>query len=214
MSTLIFIGGATASGKSSLVKKLKDYYPNSKTYRRVQGFYDLATIKNIPIENAFEVITSQEVDENFISICNQSELVFSDVHYAVQMNRKNKINIYENYVPTISFSLIKKLKESGVDVIPIFLDCSPQVCFDREKLRFDNGMKDMRNISVKDAEIELLSEKKEFYNVLKICNDGLVINSETNTIEELIEEINKLIYIKKPFEKLIRKKEKNERNNL
>lgn len=216
MNKLIFIGGATATGKSSLVKELNTFYSYSTSYRRVQGFYDLAMLKGVPIDKAFEIITPQEVDKNLISICKQNELVFSDVHYAVQMNRKNNIDVNEKYVPTISQFLIQNLKENEIEIIPVLLECSPNTCFNRAKFRFDNGIKEMRNISLEDTEIELLSEKREFYEILKKCNKGLIINSEEMSIDELIMEIDKIIFDKKEskIKQLIRKKVQNERNNI
>lgn len=207
MSTLILIGGATASGKSSLVEKLKECYPNSIVYRRVQGFYDLAKERNILKSEAFQKITSDEVDKNFVSICSTNELIFSDVHYAIQMNRSNKLNLYENYVPTISNLLVEMLQSSNVNVIPLFLDCSPQVCFNRAKERFDKGLKEMRNVSVIDAQIESLAEKREFYNLSKFYN-GTIINSEENSIDEIVQIIGTIIAENMYNKKLVKERYK------
>src|SRR5574344_1148854 len=159
MSTLLFIGGATASGKTSLIKLLSEQYPNSITYRRVQGFYDLARIKSISKQEAFSKINPVDVDDYFAFVCEQNDLIFSDVHYAIQMNRSKALDIYETYVPTISDSLISKLKLKNVRIVPIFLDCSPEVCLERARSRYKNGQKELRDISIKDAEIEFLAEK-------------------------------------------------------
>ena len=45
MKTLIFIGGATACGKSTLANNLNEKIPNSIKYRRHQGFFDIASKK-------------------------------------------------------------------------------------------------------------------------------------------------------------------------
>lgn len=203
MSTLILIGGATASGKSSLVKSLKEYYPNSYVYRRVQGFYDLARERNISNSEVFKKITPEEVDENFACICNEHELIFSDIHYAVQMNRGNVLNVYENYVPTVSKSLIEKLHHCNINVIPIFLDCSPITCFTRAKERFSKGLKEMRDISITDAEIESQAEKREFINLSKIYK-GIIIDSKNNTIDEIVQIVDSIINENTYSKKLIK----------
>ena len=110
MKTLILIGGATACGKSTLAKNLCRYIHNSIKYRRYQGFLDIALQKNIPKNEVFQKISSVEVDDWFVNVCNNSEVVISDVHYAVQMNRNEmntNVNIYQNYVSTISDDLLK-----------------------------------------------------------------------------------------------------------
>ena len=48
MKTLIFIGGATACGKSTLTNSLNEKIPNSIKYRRHQSFFDIASKKSIP----------------------------------------------------------------------------------------------------------------------------------------------------------------------
>lgn len=47
MKTLIFIGGATACGKSTLANNLHQNIPDSIIYRRYQGFFDIAELKKI-----------------------------------------------------------------------------------------------------------------------------------------------------------------------
>lgn len=204
MSTLIFVGGATASGKSTVINGLRKFYPNSKAYRRVQGFYDLAKIKQISKDEMYSKISSEEVDENFVTICKENELILSDVHYAVQINRSSSIDIYEPYVPTISETLIEKLKLNNINVIPIFLDCRPETCLKRAKFRFDNGEKALRNISVKDSEIEAFAEKREFYKLLNICEKGKIIDSENNTSDEIVQIISNIIYEKTNIKVLIK----------
>ena len=41
MNILILVGGPTACGKSTFVKKLSMTLEESKIYRRVQGFFDI-----------------------------------------------------------------------------------------------------------------------------------------------------------------------------
>lgn len=104
---LIFIGGPTACGKSTFVNNLNQNISNSLQYRRYQGFFDIANQKYILEKEIFNSVTSSEVDDWFVSICKNSDIVISDVHYAIQMNRSNlNVDIYQDYVPTISTELV------------------------------------------------------------------------------------------------------------
>ena len=114
MKTLIFIGGATACGKSTLADSLYQNIPDSIKYRRHQGFFDIASQKNIPKNELYKKITSDEVDDWFVNVCKKYNIVISDVHYAVQISRNGidnnpNVNIYQRYVPTISNNLLSKI---------------------------------------------------------------------------------------------------------
>ena len=67
MKTLIFIGGASATGKSTFARELQNKLNNSVMYRRVQSFYDIAKEKNISEDMIFEKVTSSEVDDYFLN---------------------------------------------------------------------------------------------------------------------------------------------------
>ena len=191
MKTLILIGGATACGKSTLAKNLCRYIPNSIKYRRYQGFFDIALQKNIPKNEVFQKISSVEVDDWFVNVCNNSEVVISDVHYAVQMDRNEmdtnvNVDIHQNYVSTISNSLLTKLSLENIRIIAIFLSCSPLQCFTRAISRYSENQKNIRNISVEDATIENLAEEKEWNDILDTgLVDGFKLDSEQFSVEQL-----------------------------
>ena len=158
MTRLVFIGGSTAVGKSTLIKELEKKLNNPLCYRRVQGFYDLARMNNIDEREVFSKISPYDVDDHFVSKCVENEVVISDVHFAVQMDRGSVDcpNINAPYVATISQELIEKLTSNGVLIIPVLLENNPEICFNREIERFNNKQKGMRNISIED-------NKKRFY---------------------------------------------------
>ena len=197
MKTLILIGGATACGKSTLAKNLCRDIPNSIKYRRYQGFFDIALQKNIPKNEVFQKISSVEVDDWFVNVCNNSEVVISDVHYAVQMNRNEmntNVNIYQNYVSTISDDLLKKLSLKNIRIIAIFLSCSPLQCFTRAISRYSENQKNIRNISVEDATIENLAEEKEWNDILDTgLVDGFKLDSEQFSVEQLTDQCLKYL---------------------
>lgn len=197
MKILILIGGATACGKSTLAKSLCRSIPNSIKYRRYQGFFDIASQKSIPKNEVFQKISSLEVDDWFVNVCNNSEVVISDVHYAVQMNRNEmntNVNIYQNYVSTISDDLLKKLSLKNIRIIAIFLSCSSLQCFTRAISRYSENQKNIRNISVEDAAIENLAEEKEWNDILDTgLVDGFKLDSEQFSVEQLTDQCLKYL---------------------
>lgn len=199
MKTLIFIGGATACGKSTLAKNLCKKLPNSIKYRRYQSFFDIASQKNIPENEIFQKITSLEVDDWFVNVCNNSEVVISDVHYAIQMNRNEmdtnvNVNIHQNYVSTISNSLLTKLSLENIRIIAIFLSCSPLQCFNRAISRYSENQKNIRNISVEDATIENLAEEKGWNDILDTgLVEGFKLGSEYFSVEQLTDQCLKYL---------------------
>lgn len=195
MTKLVFIGGSTAVGKSTLIKELEKKLNNPLCYRRVQGFYDLAKMNNIDENEAFSKISPYDVDDYFVSKCVENEVVISDVHFAVQMDRGSVDcpNINAPYVATISKELIEKLTSNGVVIITILLENDPEVCFNRETERFNNKQKGMRNISIEDTQREILSERREFLIVSNNCENSLLINVSQKTPEELAVEVSSFI---------------------
>ena len=209
MKTLIFIGGATACGKSTLTDSLNEKIPNSIKYRRYQGFFDIASKKSIPKNEIYKYITSDQVDDWFVRICDNSEVVISDVHYAIQMSRNgidtnHNIDIYQSYVPTISIDLLNKILYKNIQIVAVFLTCSPEQCLNRAISRYNESKKDIRNISIEDASIENFAEEKEWNNILSTgFVDGLKLNSEQFSVEQLTDQI--LEYLKK-YEEIALKK--------
>lgn len=209
MKTLIFIGGATACGKSTLANNLNEKIPNSIKYRRHQGFFDIASKKNIPKNEIYRCITSEQVDDWFVNICDNSEAVISDVHYAIQMSRNgidtnHNINIHQSYVPTISIDLLNKISSKNIQIVAVFLTCSPEQCLNRAISRYNEYKKDFRNISIEDAAIENFAEEEEWNNILSIgLVDGLKLNSEQFSVEQLTDQV--LEYLKKYEEMTLKK---------
>lgn len=201
MKTLIFIGGATACGKSTLANSLNKKIPNSIKYRRHQGFFDIASKKSILKNEIYRYITSDQVDDWFVKICDNSEVVISDVHYAIQMSRNgidtnHDIDIHQIYVPTISIDLLNKILSKNIQIFAVFLTCSPQQCLNRAISRYNEFKKDFRNISIEDATIENFAEEKEWNNILSTgLVDGLKLNSEQFSVEQLTDQV--LEYLKK-----------------
>lgn len=193
MKTLIFVGGASATGKSTFARELQNRLNNSIVYRRVQSFYDIAKEKNISEEMIFKKITSDDVDDYFLNVCKSKDFVISDVHYAIQMGRNKNSNdivdIHQEYVPTISESLVKKLQNEEINIIALYLYCSPQMCLNRAKKRFENHERELRAKSLEDVELEITAERKQ-WNFLTQNKDIVSININTENIaaKDLVQE--------------------------
>ena len=191
MKTLILVGGASASGKSSFVNQLNKDICDSIAYRRVQAFFDVANSMGIPRSMTFKYINSEEADNYFLEVCNNNSCVISDIHYALQMDRNFKLdndgaNIYQEYVPTISKTLIDKLLLLGIRVIAIHLTCSNEVLYNRAIERNKNGLRELRAVSLEDVILQANAERLEWMNV---ANNPLIhsieLNSEQYSPEEL-----------------------------
>lgn len=199
MHTVIFIGGATASGKSSLAKELNKNIENSGLYRRYQGFADIANLRGINEKSIFQEINSCEVDDWFIKVCSENEVTISDVHYAIQLKRsieknESNIDIFQEYVPTISKDLLTKLMSNNIRIIAIYLSCSPGVCYNRAITRYNNKEKELRTKCLEDAIAENNAEYKEWCNI--VTSDdiiGITINSEEFTPLELVQQCLEII---------------------
>lgn len=190
MSKVIFIGGPTACGKTTFTSMLNETITDSVRFRRVEGFYELG--KERELEDPFKEVKTSEVDDYFINKCMNNEVLISDVHYAIQMNRNHgedkNVDIHKEYVPTISKELLEKLVNNDIEIIAIYLECSPKTCFDRAIKRYDETKKSKRNISLEDATLENLFERTEWENLCS--NDfvkGIVLNTEEYYPNELVD---------------------------
>ena len=79
MKTLILVGGASASGKSSFVEQLNKDINDSISYRRVQAFFDIASLMGIPKNKTFKYVSSVDADNYFLEVCNNNSCVIDCV---------------------------------------------------------------------------------------------------------------------------------------
>lgn len=168
--TLILVGGASASGKSTFVRKLSESIENSISYRRVQAFFDYAEFKGVSKDETFKYITSEDADNWFLEVCKNNNCVISDIHYALQMDRtfktdNSEANIYQEYVPTISEDLISKLLEANIKIIAVHISCLPEILYARAVDRNKSGERELRAKSLEDVNLQYLHEKREWAKV-------------------------------------------------
>ncbi len=213
MKTLVLVGGASASGKSTFTNLLNSDVEGSLKYRRVKAFFDCAESKNIPKEDTFKYVDSQNADDWFLKVCQNNDYVISDIHYALQMDRNFKTdnsgaNIYQKYVPTISSSLINRLLDSDIRVIAVHIYCPSNTLLERAINRNKEGKRELRAVSLEDVELQTTAERKEWINVCNIPGvEEVELDSKLYSPVELVEQFNKLT--KKSCNKaLIKKKNK------
>ncbi len=198
MKTVVLVGGASASGKSTFTSLLNSNVKGSIKYRRVQAFFDYAELKKISKEETFKYVNSQNADDWFLKVCQTNDYVISDIHYAVQMDRNFKTdnigaNIYQEYVPTISSSLINRLLDSDIRVIAVHMYCSNNTLLERAVIRNKEGKRELRAVSLKDVELQTTAERKEWINISNISGVEVVeLDSELYSPLRLVEQFHKL----------------------
>lgn len=203
MSTLILVGGASASGKSTFVKELNNSMENSLAYRRVQAFFDYAQYRGVSKEETFKSISSTDADNWFVNVCLNNKFIISDIHYALQMERNFKTdnrgaNIYQEYVPTISKNLIDKLLEKNIRVIAVHIVCPSTIIYERAINRNKKGERELRAVSLEDVELQVNAERIEWLNVTSISGvESIELNSEIYSPSELSEQVVNFLKDKK-----------------
>lgn len=188
-NNLIFVGGASSSGKSTFVKELKKEY-SCDTYRRLDAFKDCAIKKGYDEANMFSYVSSEEADNQFISFCTQHNCVVSDVHYALQRN-KDFVSIDGDlsYVATLSNNLINTLLNLNTNISAVLLHCSPEVIYSRMLDRFNRGERSMRSKSVEEVKMQSIWEKKMWEQLIHEFDImPIELNSELFTPDELVDQ--------------------------
>ena len=207
MSTIIFVGGSTASGKSTFAKELNKNLDGSFMYRRFQCFYDIAKFRNIPSDEIFDKVSSDEVDNFFLEKCLKHDYIISDVHYAVQLfQTKSNSEIDDKYYPTISNELINKFLNNDVKIICIYISCSPKECVERSNIRYLEKGKEIKYKTIEQAIIENNHENYEWYRLLNNKDIlGIELDSENYKPTELVEQFINVIKEEKNNSKILKK---------
>lgn len=197
-NTLIFVGGPSASGKTTFAKVLNDCIPNSILYRRLDAFSDCAKIINCSKDKMFEYVSSLDADKQFAQVCYENDCIISDIHYALQANRDFKCSDSSNnlYTSTISNELITDLLNKGINIIAVHLTCDEQVLYARALRRFQNGERGMRAKSLEDVILQKKYERIKWielsqkHNIFSIEFDSQHLSSVEMT-EQFLNTISK-----------------------
>jgi cytidylate kinase len=193
MNYCVWIGGASASGKSKAVEgvrqRIEAYY-----YRPSQAFFDMAIANGIAQLDAFTRISGHNAEQYYVDICSTNSIVVADVHYAIQPKRDNNLalgilttDVKEDYVPTITDNFLLLLKENRVKILAVLLYADAVVLFDRADKRQNINGQLLRAVSISDIEIESKFEKRFWHKV--VCNynvDSRSIDTTNKSIDETV----------------------------
>lgn len=184
---LIMISGPAASGKTTLIKMLEDYF-EAKYFRPVDSYFEISKQRSIPVECAFSVVNRDEAEEYFCNVCKNNPWVIGDQHLAIQFHRDsqmavdNSINddIEEDYSQAVSAEFINNLENNNISVLIILLKADPHILFERARNRYFEIGHTMRNKTEGEVEKELKAELSYFEQIVKDTGVGNVVIDTTN----------------------------------
>lgn len=193
-NNFIMISGPAASGKSTLVYKMKDAL-NGFVFKPSLAYVELAKNNGISIDRAFFDITRDMATDYFCEICNQHEIVIGDQHLAMQhykdsmLASRNFDTIFpeEPYISTIDYNLFDKLSENQIKTLLIYLKTSPEILFERAYQRYLNDGTLIRNKTLKEV-IEEVEAEYYYFNELihKTGIENYVIDTDNKSSEEVL----------------------------
>jgi dephospho-CoA kinase len=149
---LIFIGGASGTGKTTLAKALEKrgiaYYQKIHDIS-MEIAREIAERKNFSIEDAFEELDDGEVIKKMIKIVKQKKCVVTDIHFAIQPRVDTflllgKIPLdkdfwEESYIPAFSLEHLIEIIHCGILLVPILLVCETDILIERLRLKHLQG---------------------------------------------------------------------------
>ncbi|MGL5415981.1 MAG: hypothetical protein ACRDAU_10005 [Clostridium sp.] len=147
MSHIIFIGGATASGKTSLIKELESY--NISRYKLKWALKEAGFRKNIlakDIGNNYNTLISTAKNILISEIFPTKDILIIDTHYAIQLNLNASLskgnsyieNINEPYIAGIDNSILKELSKIAETVSFVFIQAPREDVLSRRLTRKEN----------------------------------------------------------------------------
>lgn len=193
-SIFVMVSGPAASGKSTLVDKMVSALP-AYFYKPSKAYFDLAKAKVIPLEKAFQEITTTEAENYFCRVCKSHDITIGDQHLSIQPIKDTAIALgntdiifsSEPYVSAINYGLFDMLNENEIRALLIYLKASAEALYARAYQRnLETGMF-IRNRTISEVKEEVEAEEyyyNELINRAKI--DSYVIDTESLNSEEVL----------------------------
>lgn len=194
MSVIYLVGGAAATGKSSLVKALAES-TGAGTVRPSDCFLYLAAVRGVPASQAFSDIPAEDAEDRFLALCVAHERVVSDIHYAIQPARDSALaagvpaisTSNAAYYPSLSNRMLRGL--DAHHVVLVLLVAPAALLLSRAGAR-DGEVR--RANSLADVHRELAAERREFESACaRSQRSGVILDtsqmSTTAGVRRLIE---------------------------
>lgn len=180
MSVIYLIGGAAATGKSSLVKALADR-TGAATVRPSDCFLDLAAERGVLASRAFSDIPSEDVEDRYLVHCAAHEWIVSDILYAIQPERDSALAAGELTVPTSDEPYCQSLSDrllralNAHHVVLVLLHAPAALLFSRASARDGDAC---RAKSLADVYRELAAERREFESACaRSLGKGIILDT-------------------------------------
>jgi len=211
---LVLISGPAASGKSTLVNRIKNIF-SAYNFKPSECYIKLAEKYNIPLEKAFLEVKREEAEQYYCNICKSHKLVIGEQHLAIQHHKDSSIaisnatngdileldNLEEEYVPALSKEFIEQITNSGIKVLLILLEADPINLYLRAQGRYKNTGQYLRNKTLEDAIREVEAERKFFDELIRATNiDSCIIDTSLINEEEVVRNaVQKICEFKRPI---------------
>lgn len=193
-NNFIMISGPAASGKSTLVYKMKDAL-NGFVFKPSLAYVELAKNNGIPIDRAFFDITRDMATDYFCEICNRHKMVIGDQHLAMQHYKDSMLAsgnfdaVFpdEPYISTIDYNLFDKLSKNQIKTLLIYLKASPKILLERAYQRHLNDGTLIRNKTLQEVVEEVEAEYYYFNELIhKTGIENYVVDTDNKNSKEVL----------------------------
>ncbi|HLC31726.1 MAG TPA: hypothetical protein VJK51_03585 [Candidatus Nanoarchaeia archaeon] len=185
---LIFVGGVSAAGKSTLCNLLYEKYDVEN--RRLHHYaLDFAKETNVPnIDENWDILANIGMFRLGNEVVKQGKLS-CDIHFAVQPNldtayatgREFKEDINETYIRGLSRTILQGLSGQKLSLYFLLLNCDSSSILQRRSYELESLGKKPRSLDILSIEKELFYEERYFYETLEdIPKEIPVFHKTTN----------------------------------
>lgn len=214
MNHVIFIGGATASGKTSIIKELEKTNSISR-YKIKWALKEAAFRKNLSLEyigDDYPSLIYSAKDILINEIIPKENFLIIDTHYAIQLNLNYSLskkefyveNINEPYIAGIEPFVLKELAKTIDSISFIFIQAPIDDILSRRLIRSKSFLP-YRSLISHSIIKEQKAEKEFFFNSVSLVNyerekynlssvKTFIINNQNNTFKNQIGLLKKFIF--------------------